>query len=344
MDWLVSVVVPVYNVEAYLDRCVKSIVDQTYRNIEIILVDDGSTDRSGQMCDVWAQKDNRILVIHKQNQGAGMARNTGIEYATGKFIFFLDSDDYVDVALVKKCVHTAYSQDCEIVLFGRNNVYEDGSIIADRMSFPCRIFSGETITNLLLPSLYSYDFGVGASAWSRMCNGDLLRDNKLRFVSEREIGSEDAYFSLDLFAKAARVGILNENLYYYCRRGSSLSRKFQKDRQAQIDCFLLKSIEHAQELGLPEIVGTHIQARYHGMTLGTLMQIQCSDLPDKEKRKEISKILHSQVLKNTLSPNVCKLDGRLPRIFWTLLRHRLYALCDMLLRVNAYKKAKDIRL
>lgn len=92
---LISLIVPVYNVETYLDRCISSIVKQTYKNLEIILVDDGSTDRSGTMCDAWMQKDKRIRVIHKKNGGLSSARNAGIEMAHGKFWGFIDSDDYI---------------------------------------------------------------------------------------------------------------------------------------------------------------------------------------------------------------------------------------------------------
>ena len=97
---LVTVVIPVYNVEAYLDRCVQSVVNQTYKNLEIILIDDGSPDNCPAMCDAWAQKDKRIKVVHKENAGLGYARNTGIEHATGEYICFFDSDDYVAPTLV----------------------------------------------------------------------------------------------------------------------------------------------------------------------------------------------------------------------------------------------------
>ena len=93
---LISIVLPIYNVENYLERCIKSVISQTYKNLEIILVDDGSTDDCSKMCDEWAEKDNRIVVVHKNNQGLGMARNTGIEYAKGRFICFFDSDDFIE--------------------------------------------------------------------------------------------------------------------------------------------------------------------------------------------------------------------------------------------------------
>ena len=94
---LISVIVPVYRVEKYLDRCLQSIAGQTYRNLEIILVDDGSPDSSGAICDAWAAKDSRIRVIHKKNAGAGAARNTGLDVATGEIISMIDSDDYLEV-------------------------------------------------------------------------------------------------------------------------------------------------------------------------------------------------------------------------------------------------------
>jgi glycosyltransferase involved in cell wall biosynthesis len=125
---LVSVIVPVYNVEEYLDRCVESIINQTYQNIEIILVDDGSPDRCPQMCDAWAEKDNRIKVIHKKNAGLGMARNTGIEHALGEYICFFDSDDYIAVETIEKAYILAKEKCAEIVVFGTNSVDRNGHI------------------------------------------------------------------------------------------------------------------------------------------------------------------------------------------------------------------------
>ena len=102
MSPIVTVIIPVYNVEKFLDRCVQSVVNQTYKNLEIILVDDGSPDNCPAMCDEWSRKDSRIKVVHKRNAGLGMARNTGIENANGKYIFFFDSDDYVDESIVER--------------------------------------------------------------------------------------------------------------------------------------------------------------------------------------------------------------------------------------------------
>ena len=114
---LVSVVVPVYKVEQYLERCVKSICEQTYQELEIILVNDGSPDRCGEMCEELAQKDNRIQVLHKQNGGLSDARNAGVKLATGKYLLFVDSDDYIAKDLVEKAVAEAEKMACDMVLF-----------------------------------------------------------------------------------------------------------------------------------------------------------------------------------------------------------------------------------
>ena len=113
---LVSVVVPVYKVEQYLERCVKSICEQTYQELEIILVNDGSPDRCGEMCEELAQKDNRIQVLHKQNGGLSDARNAGVKLATGKYLLFVDSDDYIAKDLVEKTVTEAEKMACDMVL------------------------------------------------------------------------------------------------------------------------------------------------------------------------------------------------------------------------------------
>ena len=114
----VTVVVPVYNAEKYLAECLESIQKQTYTNIEIILVDDGSKDSSPTLCDTLQKEDNRIKVIHKVNEGAGKSRNKGIEVATGDYILFVDSDDYIKPNLVEQCVNAIVGNDSAMVMFG----------------------------------------------------------------------------------------------------------------------------------------------------------------------------------------------------------------------------------
>ena len=125
MDELISVIVPIYNVEKYLDRCVQSIVSQTYRNLEIILVDDGAQDNSPAMCDAWAAKDSRIRVIHKENGGAGSARNAGLEVMRGSWFTFVDSDDYVAPQMYQRLA-AHITDDVDIIECDMAETYDDG--------------------------------------------------------------------------------------------------------------------------------------------------------------------------------------------------------------------------
>lgn len=328
---LVSVVIPIYNVEKYLDRCISSVVDQTYRNLEIILVDDGSPDRCPGMCDQWADKDGRIRVIHKENAGLGMARNSGLEAASGKYIFFFDSDDYVELSTVEICVRHAEEHSADTVLFGRRDVYEDGrqgkAIHAEKL----QVFRGAQVQNRLLPGLYTYAFGVGVSAWGKMYQREMFTANALRFPSERKIISEDAYFALEYFSKSDCSVLLPDVLYNYVNRDNSLSRGYRKDRQEKNDAFLQTCLDYIRKNDLPDEVTKHLKVRYHGYTIAALKQIMASDLTDREKKKMIRTVFCSAVLRDTLSFDVLRLDKPTVKVFFLLLKFRLFGLCRWLL-------------
>lgn len=133
---LVSIIVPVYDAEQFLDRCIESALHQTYQNLEIVLVDDGSPDRCGDICDRHAKEDNRIVVIHQENAGPSAARNTGLDAAKGDFIYFLDSDDYIDLNTISVLVDTAKNEDADIVISGHYRVESSGEIRDDAAVWP----------------------------------------------------------------------------------------------------------------------------------------------------------------------------------------------------------------
>ncbi len=246
---LVSVVIPVYNVENYIDRCVTSVVNQTYRNLEIILVDDGSPDKCPELCDEWAKKDSRIKVIHKNNAGLGMARNTGIDNATGKYIFFIDSDDYVDLTMIAQCVNNAEQYQSEIVMFGLYSVDKDGKMIEDNapISSKC-VYHGNEIVEYILPNMLSKDPKTGKnlrfnmSASGRMFSLKLINEHNWRFVSEREIISEDFYSLLELYKYVKIHSIINMSFYYYCENSTSLTHSYNPMRFRKV-CYCYDQME-----------------------------------------------------------------------------------------------------
>lgn len=152
----VTIVLPIYNVEKYLNRSVESVIRQTYKNLEIILVDDESPDSCPKMCDEWKKKDKRIKVVHKKNAGLGMARNTGIENATGDYICFLDSDDYIEQNTIEKVVSSIEESNADVALFGFNDVDKFGNIVQTFVpNTPKYLYIGSEIQRELLPNIIS---------------------------------------------------------------------------------------------------------------------------------------------------------------------------------------------
>lgn len=331
---LVTVVVPIYNVEQYLDRCIESIVNQTYTNLEIILVDDGSPDNCPAICDAWVNRDKRIKVVHKSNAGLGMARNTGIENANGDYVFFFDSDDYVDKTIVEKCLQSAQKNGSDAVIYGRNEIFGDGRRISKYIKSSKNVFDKTEITNELLPAMYSYKMGFGVSAWGKMFSLDVIRRSSLRFVSEREVISEDAYFALEFFSRANKVSIVNECLYFYCTRENSLSQTFRNDRQEQNDKFLRKCLSYADTADMPNAVIIHLTARYQMYVFASMKQLLASKLPQKEKRLLLNNMFRSDVMRASLSTEVLCVHKQSLRVFFTLLKFKCYLLCKALLYIK----------
>lgn len=334
-DKLVSFVIPVYNVEKYLDRCIGSIVNQTYKNIEIILVDDGSPDNSPAICDKWANQDDRIKVIHKKNAGAGMARNTGLDNAKGDYIFFIDGDDYVCTQIAEKCLINAEIHNSDVVIFSRYDSFEDGKQIKKSIRTEKLFFNHNDIRDELIPAMLNYKLGIGMSIWSKMYKTETIKKLNKRFVSEREFFSEDVYFGIDFFSDIEIVTILNENLYYYSVRGNSLSRGFNPNRhQKQNDYFYIKTIELAIKKNLSKKVLESIAVRYHMYSIANMKQIIVADI-GKRKKKSFRSFCENDVLLSTLTDNILCYEDYNSQIFWKLFRKKQFWICYLLLYYKA---------
>ncbi|HLT88881.1 MAG TPA: glycosyltransferase [Sphingobacterium sp.] len=232
----ISVIVPVYNVEKYIDRCIKTLLNQTLIDIEIILVDDGSPDNSPVICDQYAEGDQRVKVVHKANGGLGYARNSGIEVATGEYIAFVDSDDYVDTNMYKTLYEVAKDNNSDLVFCGFNRELKKGKF------FPvseCKELvqheGNEEIGKLLLDFIaskpnVSVERKYAMSVWHGIYKLEIIKENNIRFVSEREYASEDLPFQIDFFKKANKINFIPDIFYYYCFNDSSLTKTFVQDK------------------------------------------------------------------------------------------------------------------
>ena len=325
---LVTVVLPIYNVEKYLDRCINSVVNQSYKNLEILLIDDGSPDNCPSICDDWAKKDSRIRVIHKENQGLGMARNTGIDNASGKYICFFDSDDYIELDTIEKSVKLLEKDNSDIIVFGVNIVDANNNVIN---SYPpttdCFLYKGEAVLNdffpkYLAPTINKKGRTFYMSSWLMLYSLDMIKKVDWHFVSEREIISEDVFSLLLLFKFVNSVSVLPEALYYYCNNGASLSRAYMPGRYEKIKHFYLESLKVCDKLEYSEAIKRCVARPYLGFTVSVLKQeITYSD--KKRSKQNIKKILNDELLINVLNQNKKESFPIYKRLIYWSMRNRL---------------------
>ncbi len=232
----VSIIVPVFNVEKYLDRCVQSLLNQTLKEIEIVLVDDQSPDNCPQLCDEYAIKDSRVKVIHKKNEGLGMARNSGMEVATGEYITFLDSDDYVELDTYEVCYSKACEYDLDICYFKHRRFLNNGTRIEVNKAKKIELYIGKEQTRQLLldivgtkPSDHS---GIqrSMSVCMALFKLETIKASNCVFVSERDVASEDLLFDMALYPYITNVAILPNVFYNYYINPSSITTTYNEEK------------------------------------------------------------------------------------------------------------------
>lgn len=222
MDPLISVIVPVYNVEPFIRRCVESILNQSYKNLEIILVDDGSTDRCGELCEILAETDSRIKVVHQQNKGLSGARNTGLRIAKGEYLSFIDSDDAVSHFFYEMLVGIAESQNADIVSCDRVDVYEEQlppDAVLDDYAF--ETLTREKAFEYLVNNRVFYQ-----TVWDKLYRREVLRD--LWFIEGKL--HEDEFFTWKVLQNCNKVIHVSAPMYFYFHRKGSIMETFSIGR------------------------------------------------------------------------------------------------------------------
>lgn len=321
----VSVIVPVYNVEKYLSRCIDSLLRQTLTNIEIILVDDESPDKCPQMCDAFATKDNRIKVIHKKNGGLGYARNSGLDISTGEYVSFLDSDDYVDSATYQWLYETASKSNSDAVYYSYETFDDTGKAYGHNLDdsiieYKCQ----DSIKRLMLDMVGSSpnernDRNIQMSSCTAFYRRSVIENYNLRFLSEREYISEDLIFNMDFLAHASKVLRTNRSFYHYYINTNSLTHKIRLDRierNVHFYNFVLEKLK-----AYPDY---QHQDSYRAMRMligycrGSIMQVLKSNIPILEKHNWLIKVCNMAIWENIFSEYpVSHLPLRYRIFFWT---------------------------
>lgn len=230
---LISVIVPVYNVEKYLRECLNSLLTQTYRELEIIMVDDGSSDASGKICDEYAQEYENFFVVHKENAGLGLARNTGLEYITGKYVTFLDSDDYLERDAIEILYRSLVGNNVDMCKGGFKKTSNKGEILFVRQ-YKNEVFEGERARLEFLPRMVGSRPDKKDSIEMCVCGALYavapITENNIRFPSERELISEDLVFNIDYMQHANGGCTISYCGYRYRWNRKSLSTQYRSNR------------------------------------------------------------------------------------------------------------------
>jgi len=242
---LISIIVPVFNVAEYLPRCLNSIINQTYSDLEVIIVDDGSTDGSPLICDEYASMDSRIKVVHKLNGGLSSARNTGLDMCTGEFVIFIDSDDWMDVEMVKSLYDAICSTGADIATCGIINVFADHQEKTSANSASVVIHKKEAIYR----GLVDKSTNIRTEVWNKLWKKSVIGDNRFK------VGQvyEDVYFNRVVLRNVEKIATVDLALYYYMRyRPGSTQTTFNKKGLCLFD-ELSDLIEDVREQGMSQV-------------------------------------------------------------------------------------------
>lgn len=230
MEIKISIIVPVYNVENYIHKCIRSILEQTYHNFELILIDDGSKDSSGRICDQYALEDKRIKVFHQKNKGVSIARNLGISKSSGNWLTFLDSDDWVENYYLENITKLIQHNNIDIVCCNYFKDFETSYLPNDGTNYEIQIRNNnKEIYNLLLMTVYSdyykyineYKFDM-TPIWNKIYKSSIIKTNNIQF-KETLTRSEDVLFNIEYIKKTNSIAFTSECFVHYVKRSNSIT-------------------------------------------------------------------------------------------------------------------------
>ncbi len=328
---LVSIIVPVYNVEKYLKKCVDSLLNQTYKNIEIILVDDGSKDHSGIICDKYKENHKNIKVIHKENEGLGFARNSGLELIEGQFVIFVDSDDWVSQQLIQHMYDAMAENQVDLCKSGFQHVKHDGEIISI-VQYKNELYKGSNAAKELLPRMIGASPDIHDSLEMCVCavlyNARIIKEHNIRFPSERVLICEDLVFNIDYIQYANGACSIDTVDYNYRMNDTSLTRKYRPDRFEACIYFYNEMRKKLETLGYGIDTILRLDRMFFILVRMCISQ-EAKNVSGYEKQKSVENI--GRICKNDTVINVIaeypkKRLGIKQKLFLRLIQHKMDSL------------------
>lgn len=341
----VSIIVPVYNVEKYLEKCINSLRMQSLTDIEIILVDDSSKDSSLEICQKAAEEDTRIKVIHKINEGAGMARNAGLEIATGEYIGFIDSDDFVAEDMYETLCSKADKYGSDLILSGI--LFVDGNMFSEAGERESKIYfdtdthfeTSESLKELrmgivgaLPEDLDDSKYGMGVV--KNLFKNEIIKKNNIEFQSERNMISEDALFMIDYISCIKKATGVPEAFYNYQRNGNSISKSYKSDRLEKSLAFV-REVEKRYEKDIePDTYKIYIyrfwQAMCRVLCSQEIMYATDNNVKFALLKKRLKMICTQSITIKALKEYPIKTLPFKQRVFAYAIKHKMYFLMKLL--------------
>lgn len=328
-EYDISVIIPVYNSELYLKRCIESVLDQTLDSVEIVLVDDGSTDASPSICDEYARNHENIVVIHKDNAGQGLARNDGLQVIRGRYFAFLDSDDYMDTHAYEAIVDRLDSAGADVCAFGYDKLDNDGTSRYKVKIRKAEYFGTDGIKKFML-----HFFGDdardddlrGVSACMSAYKTSIMQEHKIQFPSERVVLSEDTIFNLEYCKYIGKAVTLDDNYYHYCIHEQSHTQRYDSGRISKTDefCAMLKG--YAEYYDIAYETSNRIRMV---MWLSIMESIKRAVLQKREigftgSYKLVKSIVNDKTVRDYIMELHTEGFNSKQKTFYYMIRHKLY--------------------
>lgn len=336
---LISVIVPVYNVANYINECLDSLINQTYQNIEILVVDDGSTDESGKICDEYEKKYKKVKVIHKKNEGLGFARNTGLENVHGKYVTFVDSDDYVDKGFIEKLYINMNNEELDMCKSGFRRVDDSYNTLYER-KFNTYIYNEEETKKLFLPrmigALPDKRDSIEMSVCGTLYKTSYIIENNISFPSERKIISEDLFFNIEYMQHINKSATINYIGYNYRCNLSSLTKKYRKDRFKAVKYFYKELKNKLLSLGYNDITMLRLSRIFFTYIKVCLSQekLKTSNKKYKDSIKTIYEICNDNLVQEIINGYPIGKLGIRQKVFIYLIKYKCIRTIYILSTIN----------
>lgn len=334
----ISIVVPIYNCENTIDRCIESLINQTYTNIEIILINDGSTDSSEEKCIKYTNNDSRITLISKANEGVSKARNIGIKKANSEYIMFVDSDDYVQVDMCERLLEAINNNEYDVVISGYERVFLFNNRVRSNLIIKPKYGNIKTVDQYKQRWCELYEKSFFNAPWAKLYKTEIIKNNNITFKEHLECG-EDLLFNLEYFKYVKNISLIDEAFYIYeCTEKESLTTRYDSDKDSNDRLLYNSTLLYLKSKGMINQCKHSVALIYMRSCFRTFEQILYgkNKLNKSEKKSKIKKIISYRETVDSMCAT--KMSGIENIMYYLVLKSNIYYLIVFFTKIRlSYK-------